>query len=552
MPNDDPFTSPRTRWWRDAKYGMFIHWGLYAVLAGEWNGKKVPGIGEWIMDNAKIPVSEYEKLAAQFNPVRFDARAWARVAKNAGMKYLVITSKHHDGFSMFDTRVNAYNIVKATPYRRDPMRDLARACRDEGIRFGFYYSIMDWHHPQANERDAARYIPQMKEQLRELVTRYDPAILWFDGEWVNWWDQAKGRDLETFLRGLKPNLVINNRIGKRRTDDGDYETPEQEIPKAALGKRLWETCMTLNDTWGYKKDDENWKSPKDVVHKLCDIASKGGNFLLNVGPTAEGVIPAPSVRILEEAGRWLQANGDAIYGTTFAPLPQPAWGRITRKGNRLYLLVFDWPAGGQPLRLALAQPVKSAGLLKRRGDVTFRPAEGGVELLLPAAPSNRYASVVTVDLAGDLAAVKSPAELTAEGRPIPAAADGSITLSANAAKLHGDAIQLEYKGDAGNIGFWLKADDYAEWFVALAAPADYAVELTYACEAGNGGDFVVQVGGEKLAGRSKPTGGWTTFKTARLGTVKAAAGKQSVTVKPSGAPRGGLMNLLSVRLVPAP
>jgi alpha-L-fucosidase len=174
--------------------------------AGEWKGKKVPGIGEWIMHNAKIPVPEYETLAPQFNPTRFDARAWARVAKNAGMRYLVITSKHHDGFSLFPTRVNDYNIRDRTPFRRDPMAELARACRDEGIKFGFYYSILDWHHPHANDQFAPRYIAGMREQLRELVTRYDPALLWFDGEWVSWWNEARGRELEAFLRGLKPDL----------------------------------------------------------------------------------------------------------------------------------------------------------------------------------------------------------------------------------------------------------------------------------------------------------------------------------------------------------
>ncbi len=399
MSKDDPFTAPRTRWFRDAKYGMFIHWGLYAVPAGEWNGKKVPGIGEWIMHNAKIPVPEYEKLAPQFNPTKFDARHWARVAKSAGMRYLVITSKHHDGFSLFDTAVNDYNIVDATPFRRDPMRELAAACRGEGIKFGFYYSIMDWHHPQASDRHAPRYIAQMKEQLRELVLRYDPALLWFDGEWVSWWDQEKGRDLEAYLRRLKPNLVINNRIGKRKTDDGDYETPEQEIPKAAMGTRLWETCMTLNDTWGFKRDDHNWKSPQEVVHKLCDIASKGGNFLLNVGPTAEGVIPEPSVRILADAGRWLRENGEAIYGTTFSDLPQPPWGRITRKGSRLYLIVFDWPTSGQPLRLAVQNPVRRAALLKGGAGIQAVPdGNGSLALSLPAAPPSPYASVVVLEV----------------------------------------------------------------------------------------------------------------------------------------------------------
>lgn len=400
---DDAFDAPRTRWWREAKFGMFIHWGLYALPAGKWKGRTVPGIGEWIMYNAKIPVPEYEPLARQFNPARFDARAWARTAKSAGMRYLVITSKHHEGFSMFRTRANNYNVVDATPFKRDPLRELFAACRAENIRPGFYYSILDWHHPYANDRDAPRYIAAMREQIRELVRNYDPAVLWFDGEWVSWWNEQRGRELETFVRALKPDIVINNRVGKRKTTDGDYETPEQEIPKEALGARLWETCMTLNDTWGYKKDDNNWKSATDVIRKLADIASKGGNFLLNVGPTAEGVIPEPSVRILAEVGRWLRTNGDAIYGTTFAPpdMAQPSWGRITRKNDRLYLIVFDWPKEGQPIILGLnpRRPYRAA-LLGSRKPVTVAPeaADRGVEIQLPAGPPpGPHAAVVVIE-----------------------------------------------------------------------------------------------------------------------------------------------------------
>ena len=395
---DDPLTAPRTKWWREGKYGMFIHWGLYAVPAGYYHGQPVPGIGEWIMNNAKIPIPEYEQFTHQFNPVKFNAREWARTAKAAGMKYMVITSKHHDGFGMFGTKENSYNIVDATPFHRDPMLELSQACKAEGIKFGFYYSIMDWHHPDANAEHSWRYEPQMRDQLKELITKYDPAILWFDGEWVPWWNQEKGRALEAYLRGLKPDLVINNRVGKRKMDDGDYETPEQEIPKAAMGKRLWETCMTLNDTWGFKRDDNHWKTPEDVVKKLADISGKGGNFLLNVGPTAEGQIPKPSVEILTEAGQWVHRNGEAIYGTTSGMASPPAWGSVTRKGNRLYLIVFQWPKAGQPLHLPMAVEVKRASLLHGDGKVTVQKASDGVDLQLPAQPAEKIATVVKLEV----------------------------------------------------------------------------------------------------------------------------------------------------------
>jgi alpha-L-fucosidase len=395
---DDPLTSPRTKWWREAKYGMFIHWGVYSVPAGYYHGQPVPGIGEWIMNNARIPVAEYEQFPKQFDPEKFDAREWARTAKAAGMKYMVITSKHHDGFSMFGTKVNPYNIVDATPYHRDPMLALSQACKDEGIKFGFYYSIMDWHNRYANAEHAGLYEAQMRDQLKELITNYDPAILWFDGEWVPWWTQEKGHALEAYLHTLKPGLVINNRIGKRKMDDGDYETPEQEIPKEALGKRLWETCMTLNDTWGYKRDDNHWKTPEDVVRKLADIAGKGGNFLLNVGPTSEGLIPAPSVQILKEAGQWVHRNGEAIYGTTSGMAAPPAWGSVTRKGDHLYLIVFHWPKAGEPLHLPLNVEVKSGGLLHGGGKVTAQKSGDGVDLALPAQPAEKIATVVKLEV----------------------------------------------------------------------------------------------------------------------------------------------------------
>jgi len=549
---DDPFTSPRTAWYREAKYGMFIHWGLYAVPAGEYNGKKIGGIGEWIMNNAKIPIPEYEKFAARFNPVKFDAAAWARAAKAAGMRYLVITSKHHDGFSMFDTKVNDYSIVKATPYKRDPMKELAAACKAEGITFCFYYSIMDWHHPEANDRGAATYIPQMKEQLRELVAQYDPGLLWFDGEWVGWWNSEKGRDLEAFLRGLKPGLVINNRVGKRKTTDGDYETPEQEIPKGALGKRLWETCMTLNDTWGFKTDDHNWKGPLEVVLKLCDIASKGGNFLLNVGPDAEGVIPEPSVRILAEAGQWVAENGEAIYGTTYSPVPNPSWGRITRKGNKLYLIVFNWPSTGT-LSLALGNPVGKASLLKGGAEVKVqKTADGsGVELVVPAAAPSRPASVIVLECEGEFQAVKSLAERTADGEPMPVQADGSILLPAIGAKLVGDTLQIEGQGEE-NIGFWTKPGESVEWYVQPKKAGAFKVEVTYACADGYGSDYEVAVGSEKVTGTSAPTGGWQDYKTVALGTVKLGEGKVKAVVKPTTNFKQALMNLRSVKLTPAP
>ncbi len=327
----------RMAWWRDARFGMFIHWGLYAVPAGDYRGTRSKEIGEWIMSWANIPRADYEQFAPRFNPVKFDAAQWVRTAKDAGMKYIVITSKHHDGFSMYDSAVSTYDIVDATPYKKDPMRALADESRRQGLAFAFYYSIMDWHHPSqyvdepGKHRDAGHgqtkmhegrkgeYVSYMKAQLRELIANYDPAVLWFDGEWVNWWTEEDGQDLYKYVRGLKPSILVNNRVGKGRkgmeglskTDReyaGDFGTPEQQIPASGLPGLDWESCMTMNDTWGFKSYDHNWKSPETLVRNLIDSASKGGNYLLNVGPTAEGEIPAPSVERLAAMGRWMKST----------------------------------------------------------------------------------------------------------------------------------------------------------------------------------------------------------------------------------------------------
>lgn len=390
----------RMKWWRDARFGMFVHWGLYAVPAGQWEGKKIPGIGEWIMERADIPVAEYEPLAQQFNPARFNADEFVGIAKNAGMKYIVITSKHHDGFCLWDSEVTDYDIIDATPFKRDILKELSKACKKQGIKLCFYHSIMDWHHPDAqrpfypdyndskkSNPNFARYVETyMKPQLKELITEYGPlGVLWFDGEWIKDWTEPQGKDLYNYVQALQPNILINNRVGKGRQgmeglnkDDqeyaGDFGTPEQQIPATGLPGVDWESCMTMNDTWGYKSYDDNWKSSKDLLQKLVDIASKGGNFLLNVGPTAEGVIPDASVERLAAIGKWMKVNSESIYGTTASPLGKLPWGRCTAKPGKLYLHVFDWPTN---LRLevpGLKNQVNKAYLLsdKKRTKLSVR------------------------------------------------------------------------------------------------------------------------------------------------------------------------------------
>jgi len=418
----------RMKWWRAARFGMFIHWGLYAVPAGEYKGQRSPRIGEWIMEWANIPRADYERFADRFNPVKFNAAEWVGLAKAAGMKYIVITSKHHDGFSMFNSEVSNYDIVDSTPYRQDPIAALAREAKKQGLKFCFYYSILDWHYPavyvDAPGKDPTagnrttkmrpggkeEYVKYMKAQLRELITKYDPAVLWFDGEWQDWWTEEDGQDLYKYVRSLKPGIIINNRVGKGRQGmqgmnkndreySGDFGTPEQQIPANGLPGVDWESCMTMNTTWGYKFYDDQWKSSETIVRNLIDIASKGGNYLLNVGPTAEGVIPPPSVERLREVGRWMKQNGEAIYGTTASPFSnQLVFGRVTSKPGRLYLHVFDWPRDGRLLVPLSGAEVKRVYLFARPNDrLQFKSGEEGIMLQLPASAPDPIASVVVIE-----------------------------------------------------------------------------------------------------------------------------------------------------------
>jgi alpha-L-fucosidase len=416
----------RMEWWREARFGLFIHFGLYAVPAGEWNGRT--DYGEWIRNNARIPLDIYDQFRARFNPTAFDASDWARQARRAGMKYAVITTKHHDGFALFDSKETDFTIA-STPFRRDLVKEFADACRREGLRVGFYYSIMDWHHPDylprrdwEKDRPAAgadfeRYVAFMKRQLKELLTAYGPIdVLWFDGEWEGTWTAERGRDLYNYVRSLQPDIVINNRVGKSgvmfggvsgQERVGDFGTPEQEIPATGMPGTDWETCMTMNRNWGFNRTDKDFKPARELVRALVDIASKGGNFLLNVGPTAEGRFPQESVERLEAIGHWMEVNAESVRGTQASPFLKLTWGRCTQKRlpggvARLYLHVFDWPASGRiavegllnmPVRAFLLSDAKEQALdVVREGDALVVTGP-------PAAP-DPVDTVVALDVVG--------------------------------------------------------------------------------------------------------------------------------------------------------
>lgn len=431
----------RMSWWREARFGLFIHWGAFSAHAGRLDGK-TSGEGRcvWAMYNLKIPVADYAKIASQLNPTKFDAEEWAKLAKQAGMKYVVVTAKQHEGFAIFRTKASGFNIVDATPYKKDPLLALANACRKEGLRFGVYYSqAQDWYHPggavpyridgnwnwryrgatavedpapgrwdKAQDGDFDEYLHNIAlPQVKELLTNYGPIdVLWWDTSY-----QMTKERAELFLPLLKlqPQIITNNRLALgfvARTNKelaGDFGTPEQQIPESGLPGQDWETCMTMNDNWGYIHNDNNWKTFERLLRNLIDIASKGGNYLLNIGPTAEGVIPQPSVDRLREFAKWMAVNGEAITGTSANPLKQSLpWGRATYRPGKLYLHVFDWPNTGVlqvPIRnriqkaYMLAAPEHSLSATIRNDKVTVQ---------LPVSALDPIASVLVLEFSGNL------------------------------------------------------------------------------------------------------------------------------------------------------
>ncbi len=430
----DPEREARLAWFREAKYGLFIHWGLYAIPAGEWKGRRVPGIGEWIMNRARIPVAEYELLAKQWDPVRFDAEAWVQLAKDAGMRYMVITAKHHDGFALFDSKVTRWDVVDATPGQRDVLKELAEACRKHGMPLGFYYSqAQDWHEPggagndwdfgpdvdaagkERKEYDA--YLRGKAEpQVRELLTGYGPvALVWFDTPRMMTPERAQR--FVDIVRTLQPRTLIDGRLGAA----GDYvSTGDNVIPSAAQAT-AWEVPATLNHTWGYRKDDHDWKSPGDVTFKLVDIVSKGGNYLLNVGPMADGTVPQPSQDTLRAVGRWLKSNGEAVYGAGPSPwgeelgepsargdkdlrgnplfLPHEEW-RVTTRPGRLFFTFFQEPR--VPFELPpMKNAVKRAYRLADGEAVEVKVENGRPRLVIPRPIHDPMATVVVVEIEGN-------------------------------------------------------------------------------------------------------------------------------------------------------
>jgi alpha-L-fucosidase len=549
-----PEANARMEWWRGARFGMFIHWGIYSVPAGVWKGKEAPGFGEWIMHKASIPVSEYQALAPEFNPTEFNADAWVSMAKAAGVRYIVITAKHHDGFAMFKSKADRFNIYDATPFKRDPLKELTAACLKYGIKLGFYYSQdQDWNAPgggsaygphwdKAQDGDFGKYYEtKALPQMEELLTNYQPfpAVIWFDTPSENMTTQRAAEMVA--LLNKHPNVIFNNRLGGNVA--GDTNTPEGTIPERPYPGRDWETCMTINDTWGFRSGDTDWKSPEMLLRNLIEVASSGGNYLLNVGPDSKGVIPAPEVDRLLFIGKWLKVNGEAIYGTLAAPVPQkPAWGRMTEKPGKVFLEIFNWPTDGK-IVVPIANEVTKAYLLaKPETHFTTTPGTGVTVNLTGTAP-DPVVSVVVLEVKGDI----QPFVL-----PEVQAADGTITLDANNSVIVGRDLTLQ--GSPSTLIGWTNDNDYVHWFAQVTKPGKFKISLNYGLTSPHGSTLILSTGDQTATMQVPSTpGGWGDYHKMDGGTIAIAhPGRVDLVLKGQKNGGQGVINLRDLTLTPIP
>jgi len=547
--------------WRQARFGLMMHWGLYSVPANAWQGleKGMDLWAEWLMYRARIPVAGYEPLARQFNPVKFNARDWSRLARNAGMRYMVITAKHCDGFAMFRSQASKYNVVDATPFGRDPMSELAAACKQEGIRLGFYYShVWDWHEPDAlgkdndwdfpdrEKKDPARYYREKSlPQVAEIVNQYHPAVIWFDVPTRITREQSQ--QFVDVVRRAKPDCVINDRVGNGL---GDYTTPEQYIP-GQPPKQDFEVCMTLNEHWGYDKNDRNWKEAPVVIRNLARVAGMGGNYLLNVGPTAEGEFPPESVRILTRVGQWMKTNGESIYETAACPLGNLAWGYCTAKPGKLFLHVFEWPRDGQLMVPGIRNTIKGAWLLAdtrhKRLEVQHTNPQD-LKIAVPAKSPDTIDSVVVLEFEGQPDTDRTQALWNQPGYTNVFAADSAVIHGKEARYQGRNLLARRYDRIVG----WKDPGTWLGFRLRAVEPGKYHVLITYNAGTDSAGnEFAVAIGPNTLHARVDR--GLDLFETFMLGTLQLQPGDYEMAVRPASVRKGSaLPDVHAVTLIPVP
>jgi alpha-L-fucosidase len=554
----------RMHWWREARFGLFIHWGLFSAAGGTWHGQRTPWLGCWMQSSLKIPKEEYAaELLPKFTGKHFDAGFIAQLAKDTGAKYIVPITKHHEGFCLFDSKVTDFKITN-TPAKRDWIREMVDASRARGLNVGFYYSQnLDWHHT-GKGWTADRYFDELvMPQIDELLSGYGKvSVLWFDipGGVIN---ADRAQRLVAMVKRLQPEIVMNNRLGGGSR--GDFQTPEQYIPPNGIPGQDWETCQTLNGTWEYTHYDRNWKSTTTLVRELIDTVSKGGNYLLNIGPKPDGTVPQSSIDTLRAIGGWMKVHSDSIYGTTASPFPrQLPWGRCTQKdlGNgvtRLYLHIFRWPFDSTLRVPALENDVSSVALLSEpgAGPLSYtKDANGSLLVQLPISEPNDYATVVTLDVKGAPKAIIPPISANAEGilqLPASLALIQAAPASVNVSGLGENAKTVYYNPATETLDAWVNPKDQVFWPITVAQAGTYAVDLSYSCmEAKGGCEYVVELGDQTLSATAATTPTWKDLRTDRIGLLKIEKTELSrVIIRLTKMTGKDSMKLHSLTLTPA-
>jgi alpha-L-fucosidase len=560
----------RMQWWREAKFGMFVHWGLYSKPEGEWKGKVVNGYAEHLMRKEKISRAAYLELAHEFNPLKFNAEEWILNAKKAGMHYFIVTAKHHDGFALFDSGVSDFDIIDQTPFKRDAMAELAAAAKKYGMKFGFYYShAFDWEHPDAPGNDweyknpggdqligganwfdnhpewlpkAVKYVDQkVIPQIKELINKYHPDILWFDTP--HKLPLSENLRILQAIRETDPNIVVNGRLARSASGNfGDYQNTGDRPAELRTVDGDWEAIPTTNESYGYSKHDNSHKPAKFFIRLLANAASRGGNILLNIGPKGDGSFDQKDSRILDSIGVWLQQNAAAVFGTERSTLPIPGWGVATQKDRTVYLHVFDWPKDGKLLFGGLKTEVRSAYLLaddaKKKLNVK-RLNSSDVRIDVPELSPDDSDAVVVLEL---------NAPVKAEGPRLLSSQNTNRLLSFDAL-LHGKAFGFgDGKTDRYFVDGWKAATQFFSWDFKTLQASKYKVLVKYLSPAGAGGTYLLEAGDFKKTLPVLPLK--AGVQTQEAGIINLKKGETQLKISPVQISGTELMKLLEIQLIP--
>lgn len=563
----------RVAWWRDARFGMFIHWGIYSLPGGEWKGKRVDGYAEHLMRKEKIPRAEYLELAHRFNPVKFDPDKWVKTARQAGMRYLIITAKHHDGFAMYNSKVSDYNVVKQTAWKHDPMADLSAACKKYGIKFGFYYShAFDWEHPDAPGNDwdyknpggdlnlyggrdwydlhpellpkAVRYVDEKAiPQIKELLTLYHPDILWFDTPQKL--PLSENIRILQAIRETAPNVVVNGRLARSANlNMGDYRNTSDRPAEFFPVDGDWEAIPTTNESYGYSKYDKSHKPLGFFIQLLAKSASRGGNLLMNIGPMGDGEFAPEDVNILKGLAKWMHKNSESIYRTTKTPLPFQSWGVSTRKGNLLYLHVFNWPVNNSIIVGGMKSDIGRAYLLTdpSKKELSFKRISSlDVRINVPSQASDQANTVIVLETKG---AIQTDSVRLLSG-------SGVVNrLLAFDARLIGKGFGFG-DGKTGKyyVDGWSKKDQLIKWDFRLIQPATYKIVLKYLADSTDAGGYQITIGNQVKKGEVLSSAK-EEVKAADLGQVSLSPGIHTLQITAVEITKSALMKILEIQLVP--